>query len=170
PIVHLEMSGAQPGDGVNHEERVGAFQQGGDGLHVVTRPGGSLGGLHVKHARTLELGLDVAQVEGLPVRNLDELDLAGKRLGEITPAFAKLSGGKHDNFLAGRSQVGNRGLHGAAAGRGENENVVVSADEGLEIGKCTGEDFTEFGRAVMHVRGGNGILSGWKKRSWAGSK
>src|ERR1019366_6917448 len=114
----------------------------------MTRPGGSLSGLHVKHARALDLGLDFAQVEGLPVSNLDELDLAGKGLGEIAPAFAKLSGSEHDHFVAGRSQIGNRGLHSSAAGRGENENVVVGADEGLEIGQRTGEDFTEFGRAV----------------------
>ena len=170
PIVHLEMSGAEAGDGVDDKQRVGAFEQGGDGLHVVTRAGGSLGGLHVKHTRAVELGLDFAQVEGLPVRNFDQFDLAGKGLGEIAPALAELSGGQHDHLLAGRSQVGNRGFHGAAAGRSENENVVLGADEGLEIGKGTGEDFTEFGRAVMHVRGGDGILSGWKKGSWTGSK
>ena len=110
------------------------------------------------------------EVEGLSVRDLDQLDLAGEGLGEIAPALAKLSGGEHDNLVAGRSEVRDRGLHGATAGGGENENVVLGADEGLEIGKCTGEDFTEFGRAVMHVRGGNCILSGWKKRGWTGSE
>ena len=164
------MGGAESGDGVDHEQRVGAFQQRGDGLHVVTRAGGGFGGLHVEHACALELGLDFAQIEGLAVGDLDQFDLAAEGLGEIAPALAKLSGGQHDDLVAGRSEVGNRGFHGAAAGGSENENVILGADEGLEIGKCTGEDFAEFRRAVMHVRGGDCILGGWKKRSRTGSK
>ena len=170
PAVHVEVGGAEAGDGVHDQQRVGALQQRGHALHVVTRAGRGFRRLHVEHASAVELRLHFAQIEGLAVGNAHQFDLAAERLGQIAPALAELAGGEHDDFLAGRSEVRDRGFHGAGAGGSEKQNIVLGADEGLQIGQGSGEDFTELRRAVMHVRSSDCILGGGKQGSWTGSK
>ena len=70
------------------------FSERGDGLHVVTRTGGGLGRLHVKHARALELRPDFAQVEGLPVRRVTSSIWQAKALArsrQRSPNFPAVS-------------------------------------------------------------------------------
>ena len=78
PAVHVEVGGAEAGDAVHDEQRVGAFQQRGHALHVMTRAGRGFGRLHVEHARAVKLRLHFAQIEGLAVGNAQQLDLTGR--------------------------------------------------------------------------------------------
>jgi hypothetical protein len=63
------VGGAEAGDGVDDEQRLGVFvlEQLGDGLDVVADAGGGLGGLDEDGAGfELERGLDLVEREGLP--------------------------------------------------------------------------------------------------------
>ena len=169
-VVHVKMRGAEAGNRVDHQQRVGSLQQRGDRLNVMARASGGFRRLHVENGGAVELGADFAEIEGLTIGSGDQFNLAVESLGQIAPALAKLAGGEHDDLVTRRGEIGDGGFHGAAAGGSKDQNIILGADEGLEISHGAAEDLAELGGAVMHVCGRNGVLRGRKKRSRAGSK
>ena len=140
-------------------------------FHVVAHGGGGFGGLHEDGA---DLGLEglpyVREVEGLAVGRGDQLDLAAEGLGQVAPALAEFAGGQDQDAVAGRGEVRDGGFHGAGAGAGEQEHVVLRADEDLQLGEHFLEEGAEFRGAVVHVGGSHGELGGREQGGWAGSK
>ena len=118
----------------------------------------------------LERLLDFGEVEGLAVGRFDDVDFAAESFGQAHPALAEFSGGEDQDAVAGRGEVGDRGLHGAGAGRGEQQHVVFGADEDLELGEDFLEEGAELGGAVVDVGGGHGELGGGQQRRWARGK
>ena len=140
----------------------------GDRFNVVANGGGGFGGLHVDGAMLgLEGGADFGEVEGLAVGGGHHVGLAAEGLGEAGPALAEFAGGEDQDAVAGRGEIRNRGFHGAGAGAGEQQDVVLGADEDLELGQHLLEEGAELGGAVVHVGGGHGELGGGQQRSRA---
>jgi hypothetical protein len=84
PGVHVEVGGAEAGDGVDDEEGLGVFgfEEPGDAFDVVADAGGGLGGLDEDGAGfELEVGFDFVKVEGLAVGLFDDVDVAAEGLG-----------------------------------------------------------------------------------------
>ena len=165
------MRGAEAGDAVDDEQRLGCdfLDQLGDRFDVVADAGRGLGGLHVDgFVLRLERGADFVELEGLAVGRFDHVGRAAEGLGQIDPALAEFAGGEHQHLVAGRGEVGDRGLHGAGAGGGEQQDVVLGADKDLELGQHLLVEGAELGGAVVHVGGRHGELGGRKQRGWSG--
>ena len=143
----------------------------GDRFNIVADRGGSLSCLHVDGAMLgLEGGADGVEVEGLAVGCGDHVRLAAEGLGQACPALAEFAGSEDQDAVAGRGEIGDRGFHGAGAGTGEQEDVVLGADEDLELGEHLLEEGAELGSAVVDVGGSHGELSGRQQRRWAWRK
>ncbi len=171
PGVHVEVRGAEAGDGVDDEEGfgVGVLEQLGDGRDAVADAGRGLGGLHEDGAGfEVQRGLDFVEREGLAVGGADDVDVTAEGLADAGPALAELAGGEDQDAIAGRGEVGDRGLHGAGAGAGEQDDVVGGADELLELGEDAGVEGAKLGGAVMDVGRGHGELGGGKQGRWTG--
>ena len=172
--VHVEVGGAEAGDGVDDEQGFGAscLEQLGDGGDAVAHAGGGLGGLHEDGAGfELERGFDFVEREGLAVGRGDDVDLAAEGLGEGGPALAELAGGEDEHAVAGRGEVGDGGFHGAGAGAGEDDDVAGGgADELLELGEDAGVEGAELGGAVVDIGGGHGELRGGEQGRGAGGE
>ena len=157
------MRGAEAGDGVDDEEGLGVFglEELGDAFDVVADAGGGFGGLDEDGAGfELEGGFDFVEREGLAVGCFDDVDVAAEGFGEGGPALAELAGGEDEYAVAGRGEVGDGGFHGAGAAAGEDDDVVLGADELLELGEDAGVEGAELGGAVVDVGGGHGELGG----------
>src|SRR6185369_8217433 len=115
-------------------------------------------------ASTLELSLDLFEIEGLAVGDRNGFDGATESLGEGDPTFAELSSSKHKDFVAGRGQVGNRRFHRASTGGSQHHDVVLGADECLQVRKGTFIKFAEFRGSVVEVCRGHCHLRRWEKR------
>ena len=108
PGVHVEVGGAEAGDGVDDEQGLGTdiFEQLGDAGGAVADAGGGLGGLHEDDAGfELEGGPDLVEREGLAVGGGDDVDGAAEVFGEGGPALAELAGGEDEDAVAGAGEV-----------------------------------------------------------------
>ncbi len=174
PLVHIEVGGAEAGDGVNDQEGFGArvLEELRDGGRAVANAGGGLGGLHEDAAGfKAEGGFDFVEREGLSIRGGDDVDLAAEGLGESRPALTELAGGEDEDAITGGGEVRDSGFHGSGAGAGENDDVACAgADELLELGEDAGVEGAELGGAVMDVGSGHGELGSGKQGRWAGSE
>ncbi len=138
---HVEMRGAEAGDGVDDEQRLGLFvlEEFGDAFDVVADAGGGLGGLDEDGASLeLERGFDLIEREGLAVGHLDDIGVAAEGFDQRGPALAELAGGEDEDAVAGRGEVGDGGLHGAGAAARQDDDVVGGADEVLELREHAG--------------------------------
>ncbi len=108
--------------------------------------------------------------EGLAIGSADEIHLAAESFGEGFPALAEFSGGEDEHAISGRGEIGDGGFHGAGAGGGEQQHVVLSADKGLQLPQHALIERAELGGAVVDVRGGHGELGGGQQGGRAGRK
>ncbi len=136
----------------------------GDALDVVADAGRGFGGLD-KDGAGLELegGVDLIERKRAAVGGFHHVDVAAEGLGDAAPALAELAGSEDEDAVAGRGEVGDGGLHGAGAAAREDDDVVLGADELLELGEDAGVEGAELGRAVMNVSGCHGELGGGKQ-------
>ena len=173
PGVHVEVRGAEAGDGVDDEQRVvaGVAQDLRDAGGAVADASRGLGGLHEDDSGfELEGGLDFVKREGLAVGGGDDVDGAAEVFGQRGPALTELAGGEDENAVAGAGEVGHGGLHGSGARGGEEDDVVLGADEFAEVGEGAGEEGAELGRAVVDVGGGHGELGSGEEGGGAGGE
>jgi len=137
PAVDVEVGGAEAGDAVDDQKCVGSdfLDELGDGFHVVADGGGGFGSLDVKGLDIRRQGgLDGGEVEGLAIGGGDGFRNAAEGLSQADPAFAEFARCKYQDFIARRGEVRNGGFHGAGAGAGEQQDVVLRADEDFELG------------------------------------
>ena len=97
-------------------------------------------------------------------RSSEHVHFAAECLGQAHPALAEFAGGEHQHPVARRGQIGDRGLHGAGAGAGKEENVVLGSDKNLELGKHLLKEGSELGCAVVDVRRRHGKLGRGQQR------
>jgi hypothetical protein len=117
-LVHVDVCGAEAGDGVDDEQGfgVGLLKELGDCAEAVARAGGGFGGLHEDDTGfEPQRGLDGIEREGFAVGRGDEIDLAAESLGEAGPSLAELAGAEDEDAVAGRGEIGDGGLHCAGA-------------------------------------------------------
>ena len=60
------------------------------------------------------------------------LDPAAERRGERSPALAELAARNDEHRLARREQIDERGLERAGTGRGQDEHLVLGAEDLLQ--------------------------------------
>ncbi len=122
---------------------------------------------------SLSAALDLVEREGAAVRSFDHVDVAAEGFGEAAPALAELAGGEDEDAVAGRGEVGDGGLHGAGAAAREDDDVVLGADEVLELGEDAGVECAELracGGECLRLpwqtgrRGASGVGPGVKSR------
>ena len=148
-----------------------ALRSFGDGPNVVAGGGRGFGGLDVDGFGVgMQSGLDLFEIEGFAVGGGDQVDLAAEGLGQGDPALAEFAGGEDQDAVAGRGEVGDRGFHGAGAGAGEEQDVILGADELLQLGEDLGVEGAELGGAVVDVRSGHGELGGGEQRGGSGGE
>jgi hypothetical protein len=97
------VRGAEAGDAVDDEERLGFFllEELGDSFDVVANAGGGLGGLDEDGAGfELEGGFDLVDGEGAAVGGADDVDLAAEGFGDAGPTLAELASGEDQNAIA----------------------------------------------------------------------
>jgi len=140
------------------------------GANIVTDGGGGFGGLEVDGLGVgMQGSLDLLQVEGLAVGDADQIGVATKSFSQRKPAFAEFSGGENEDAVAGRGEVADGGFHGSGTGCGEEQDVILGADELLQLGQNASVEGAELGGAVVDVRGGHGELGGGEEggRTWS---
>ncbi len=116
PCVDVEVSCAQAGDAVDHEEGVSSAEQLRDRFNVVAHGGRSLCSLHVNDAMLgLERFFYLGEVEGFAVGGAVHVDLASECLGEACPALAEFSSGEYEHAIARGSEIRDRRFHGTGA-------------------------------------------------------
>ncbi len=173
PTVHVEVGGAEAGDRVDDEQSVGIsfLEQLGDAGYAVADASGGFSSLHEHGAGlNLERLLDRIEREGFAIGGGDDLDIAAERLTKSGPAFAELAGREDENAVARRSKVRHRCFHRARAGACEQQNVILGADELLELLEYALEEGAELRGAVVHIGSGHGELGGGKQGRGTGSK
>ena len=173
PGIHVDVGGAQAGDGVHHQHRVLAalLQYFRNARNVVAHAGRGLGGLHKDGAGlNLERLAHLFQVEGLAIRGADHIDLAAKCLGQADPALAELARRQHQHAVPGRGQVRDRCFHRSGTGGGEQNDVVLSPDKGLQIAEYLQVQGAKFGGPVVYIGCSHSELGRRQKRGRAGSK
>ena len=73
------------------------------------------------------------QIEGLAVGRADHIDVAPECLGQAYPALAELARREHQHAVSGRGQVRDRCFHRSGTGGGEQNDVVLGPDKGLQV-------------------------------------
>jgi hypothetical protein len=150
--------------GVDRGDQAEALRE--RGAHVVVRDLGELadevadagGGLcqlgddqlgpFVLAQDAVELGrVDPPSPLGLPVHGARAVGIA-----ELGPALPELAARGHERRLAGADQIGDRGLHRAAAAGGEEEHLVLGLEDRLQPLQHTGIHLDERRRAVVEHR------------------
>ncbi len=172
PGVDVEVGGAEAGDGVDDEQGFGCGGAEGlcDGLDAVADGGGGFRGLDEDGAVVgAERSTDLSRIEGVTVGSGEEIDLAAKGLGESDPALAEFAGREDEDAVAGRGEITDGGFHGAGSGAGEDDDVVLGADEQLQLGQHFRVESTKLRGAVMDVCRGHGKLSGRQQGGGTGS-
>src|SRR6202044_3449866 len=110
------------------------------------------------------------QVEGLAIGRTDYIDIASERLSQADPALAELARCEDQNAVTGRGQVGNRCFHRSGTGGGEQNDVILGPDKGLQVAEYLQVQGAKFGGAVVYIGGSHRELGCRQKRSGAGSK
>ena len=114
PQPSTSNGGAQPGDGVHHQQRIAAAGVGfphraGNAFHVVAGAGRALRGLHVDAADAVAVAPQPfthgLQGERLAVRGGHQFHLAAVGFRQIAPTLAELAGAEHQNLVSGLGQV-----------------------------------------------------------------
>ncbi len=169
--VHVECGGAESGDGVDDEQRVGSLHQLCQRRHIVAHAGGGFRGLHKDglHVGSKQ-GLDFLDRKSLAVGLGEHNRFAMEGLCERDPALAELSRGENQNLIAGAGEIADRGFHGSGAGGGEHDHVIAGTDEDLQLRQNLEVERPKLGRAVMKIRCRHGKLRRRKQRCRAGGE
>ena len=142
----------------------------GDGLNIVAHGRGGFRGLGVDHlVLRLERFFHFGEVEGLPVGGGEHVDFAAEGLGQSGPALAEFTGSEHQDAVAGRGEIGDRGLHGAGAGTRKDDHVVPGADKVFQLREHAGVEGAKLGSAMVNISRGHGELGGRQQGRWAWS-
>jgi hypothetical protein len=107
------------------------------------------------------------QIEGLAVRGADHVNVAAKGFGQAYPALTELARAEDQYAVSWRGDVRDGRFHRTGAGGGEQNDVILGADEGLQIAQNLRVEGTEFRGAVVDVRRCHGELGCRKKRGRA---
>src|SRR5690242_11979273 len=96
--------------------------------------------------------------------------MAAEGLGDAGPALAELAGGQNQHAVSRRGEIGDGSLHRSRAGAGENDDIVLGADEVLKLRENARVEGAEFRGPVVDVCGGHGKLGSRKERRRSRSK
>ena len=133
--------------------------------------GRGLGSLHEDGAGlNLERLAHLFQIEGLAIRRTDHIDVAPKCLGQAHPALAELARRQHQHAVSGRGQVRDRCFHRSGTGGGEQDDIVLGPDKGLQVAEYLHVQGAKFRGPVVYIGCSHSELGRRQKRRRAGSK
>src|SRR5215211_1880455 len=159
PFVLGQIDRAEPGDGVDAQDGAPVPSHLAQRADVVDDAGRGLGlGGEQGPRGPTRLGERRVDPVGVELLTPIEGDVPGPGpvcLAHVVPALAKLPRRGDDDGLVGYDEVGDRGLHAAAARRGEAQHVVARPEHGAQVLQHPRVDLDECGRAVVHDRLGH---------------
>ena len=155
PVVGLERDRGEAGDRVHCDQRSGARQALGGGLQVgdSSRGGVRVGQVHdAGTADLVEAGAHLVGARQLAPLVAQVVDGQAVAFRDRGPPLPEVAVRDDEHAVAGRADVGDRGLHRRGPGRGEEEHVILRPVHGLEPLDHARERVTEVGRAMVDHR------------------